>query len=1258
MVSSRCSRFVDGCLSIIITSNIVTNNFIRSDARLPPVYNGLENLTPLIRENADTVQFLDINPASRSAVSYNGTVRALPLDTDYIAIGWRQDVFHKHNVPPELSPPRTVQDLARLAEMLNGLDHNDDGEGDWGVCLTPQVNYFYAFVAPILQTALRDPKTGTQTGQNMFFDSDTFEPFIRVPGFRSALELYWRIIRASNCQDQLANGEKCDRKTAFPTGRCAMVISMPGTLTNMLRNGGKYAPRPRTDDNTGEVVWDVNDQPLGEGGTYWGRRAPMPGSSIVQDWSTKGYPLVSCQDSNNNFCPLADSDGINFAPFFAEGGEAYALNGRQSKPAARTIMWDMFTWLSELPVTELPLSGQYRKSHLDEEHREDLMANAGWPEQMVDDIFDLLGKYFLSEDEGGNPVQDLLMLGFPDYMGALNEELHTNFLGVSKDATGGLFDRSDPSASIDPVRDAAAFEDAFNSFVDNLESRYNAISDNISGGQLGQLQRWRQSLNLPWRTNEELCTAALSSDVASFRRLQCPSVVDLAALCQTHPNDVSNYDDNMCATIYATSDGTNAAVIAPAVVIPVLFIAAILAYVYVEKKKRSVDAIWSVKPDELKFDEPPEIVGRGTFGLVLLAEYRGTQVAVKRVIPPKMEFNKGSSSLSELSGSGTFRRKMLGDGDTTVSTTTGDITLPGESSDKNGPSERSPGALSFDADASNSSLKSRPRESNGGVSLKFDFPENTEDGMEPSPFPVDEESGLRSGKMHNSNGSLAMTKTAGHASGEILHFSGSKSTNHNKSGFKSGVKKIFGFHEADDYDKLKADFIVEMRHLATLRHPCITTVMGAVIDKREEPMLVMEYMHYGSLNDLLKNKTVSVDGDMLLPILQDICQGLRFLHAADPQIIHGDLKSANILVDSKYRAKVADFGLSQKRNMGATGTPYWMAPELLRGDSENTSSSDVYSFGIILYEVYSRKDPYEGEQFAKVIAGVCDTKKNKRPPVPHGCPETVATIMKECVDGNANARPSFEELDLRLKRLNVESVEPGEMPLSAARSKKMKRDLQNADNLLYDIFPRHIADALREGRKVEPEHHECVTIFFSDIVGFTVISQKIGPMKVAKMLDRLYAAFDDLTHKHDIFKIETIGDAYLAVANLVKDQKTDHAKRVAEFSIDAIKAASEVMVDEDDPSLGFVTIRVGFHSGPVISDVVGTRLPKYGMFGDSINTASRMESNSIAGRIHCSLVSANLLREQAPDIPLVSRGTLNIKGKGNMETYFVNETKL
>merc|ERR1712174_28873 len=126
------------------------------------------------------------------------------------------------------------------------------------------------------------------------------------------------------------------------------------------------------------------------------------------------------------------------------------------------------------------------------------------------------------------------------------------------------------------------------------------------------------------------------------------------------------------------------------------------------------------------------------------------------------------------------------------------------------------------------------------------------------------------------------------------------------------------------------------------------------------------------------NETVPLDGDLLLPILRDIAQGLRFLHAANPQVIHGDLKAANVLVDRKFRAKVADFGLSSKRGLGCTGTPLWMAPELLRGES-NTTSSDVYAFGISLYEIYSRKDPYwdeeeKGDILKKVLKG-------KRPPV-------------------------------------------------------------------------------------------------------------------------------------------------------------------------------------------------------------------------------------------------------------------------------------
>ena len=418
--------------------------------------------------------------------------------------------------------------------------------------------------------------------------------------------------------------------------------------------------------------------------------------------------------------------------------------------------------------------------------------------------------------------------------------------------------------------------------------------------------------------------------------------------------------------------------------------------------------------------------------------------------------------------------------------------------------------------------------------------------------------------------------------------------------------------------------------------------LGAVTTG-DTPMIVLEYLEHGSLYDLLHNETMVLEGDLLLPILRDISQGVRFLHAADPQVIHGDLKAANILVDRSFRAKVADFGLSQKKHLGGTGTPFWMAPELLRNESSNTTSSDVYSFGIILYEVFSRRDPYEGEGNTKeILSLVCDKLVKKRPLPPRNMPDKIKSLMADCVEDDPETRPTFEELDKRLQRINAESVDAGQLGPSRAKSSSIS---------LFDIFPRHIAEALRDGRTVEAEHRDSATIFFSDIVGFTTLSATMDPRKVADLLDRLYTKFDQLSQKHDCYKVETIGDAYMAVTNLVKDQAHDHAKRIAEFAIDAVAAANEIYIDLDDQSKGFVNIRCGFHSGSVVADVVGTRNPRYCLFGDAVNTASRMESNSKENRIHCSAASYSLLKEQCPGLPVKCRGRIPVKGKGQVRCF-------
>jgi class 3 adenylate cyclase len=256
--------------------------------------------------------------------------------------------------------------------------------------------------------------------------------------------------------------------------------------------------------------------------------------------------------------------------------------------------------------------------------------------------------------------------------------------------------------------------------------------------------------------------------------------------------------------------------------------------------------------------------------------------------------------------------------------------------------------------------------------------------------------------------------------------------------------------------------------------------------------------------------------------------------------------------------------------------------------------------------------------------------------------------MKKCWSANAFFRPSAKDIDYVLVEMSSKDTEPLETAKECIRD-----NLKRKPTSLYDVFPKHIADALNAGKKVEAESHEIVTIVFSDIVGFTTISEKFPPMKVSTMLDRLYQAFDALADKHHIFKVETIGDAYMGVTNLDGSEYDTHVKQIAEYSIDAVRAASQILIDEDDPAVGYVQIRVGFNSGPVVSNVIGSLNPRYGLFGDTVNTASRMESNSMPGRIHCSLASAKLLESQAPTIPLALRGIIKVKGKGKMKTYCV-----
>lgn len=661
----------------------------------------------------------------------------------------------------------------------------------------------------------------------------------------------------------------------------------------------------------------------------------------------------------------------------------------------------------------------------------------------------------------------------------------------------------------------------------------------------------------------------------------------------------------------------------------VFLVVGVLVFFYLGYKKKQSDSVWHINVDELHFNEPPEIIGQGGFGVVILGQYRGTKVAVKRVLPPAKD-KRGSSLLT---GSGEGSANIIG--------TKGSVEVGSEDAAKNG-----------------TKCKDKRKDSGAIKNVKFD--EKSGD--------IESQTISKSGSFDLKGGTSGSNKDwerlmMGHnTDNDILRILESATTSDHGSGSGSlrsatASQSIFLrmlplWLRCDDHSGRVSEFVKEMRLLSSLRHPCITTVMGAVVSNTVDPMLVMEYMEYGSLHDLLHNETITLGGEIILQVVRDIVQGMQFLHASKPPLLHGDLKAQNILVDSRFRAKVSDFGFShfktaKGRNI-LQGTPFYMAPEYLRRRSEYTQACDIYSFSMILYEIYARASPFEGEDPRKILPKVCHPRLNKRPAIPENMPSKMAELMKKCWSANAFFRPTGKDLDYLMVEMSSKDTEPLEIATD-----KNHWNLKRKTTSLYDVFPKHIADALNAGKKIDAESHEIVTIVFSDIVGFTTISQRFSAMKVSTMLDRLYQAFDEVAQKYHIFKVETIGDAYMGVTNLDGSEFDTHAKQCALYAQDAIRAASQIVIDEDDPSLGCVQIRVGINSGPVVSNVIGSLNPRYGLFGDTVNTASRMESHSMPGKIHCSFATAQLLMQQAPDIPLTLRGIIRVKGKGKMKTYWV-----
>ncbi|KAH8378938.1 hypothetical protein KR009_002164 [Drosophila setifemur] len=497
----------------------------------------------------------------------------------------------------------------------------------------------------------------------------------------------------------------------------------------------------------------------------------------------------------------------------------------------------------------------------------------------------------------------------------------------------------------------------------------------------------------------------------------------------------------------------------------------------------------------------------------------------------------------------------------------------------------------------------------------------------------------------------------------------------------------------------------ELKLLRDARHDNICAFIGACTDP-PNICIISEYCTRGSLKDILENEDVKLDNMFVASMVADIIRGVIYLHES-PIRFHGALCTSNCLVDSRWVVKLTDFGLfafkqgiedsfTDMQHMSAKclseffdcesqfvllinfetiSELLYRAPELLRqGPSSlvaGTQRGDSYSFGILLYEMHVRRGPFgeTGLTAMQCLQKVIQPQDQTHPYRPSLQPletafDCVSECLRECWEERPEERPDFKTIRAKLRPLRkgmrpnifdnmmamMEKYANNLEALVDDRTDQLQEEKKKTDALLHEMLPRCVADQLKKGHKVDPEHYEQVSIYFSDIVGFTAMSAECTPLQVVDFLNDLYTCFDSIIGHYDVYKVETIGDAYMVVSGLPLRNGDLHAAEIATMSLHLLSAVSEFKIRHRPTNR--LLLRIGIHSGPVCAGVVGLKMPRYCLFGDTVNTASRMESSGVPLKIHCSWQCRQLL-ERLGGYYFQERGVISMKGKGDQRTYWL-----
>ncbi|UYV83062.1 NPR1 [Cordylochernes scorpioides] len=407
--------------------------------------------------------------------------------------------------------------------------------------------------------------------------------------------------------------------------------------------------------------------------------------------------------------------------------------------------------------------------------------------------------------------------------------------------------------------------------------------------------------------------------------------------------------------------------------------------------------------------------------------------------------------------------------------------------------------------------------------------------------------------------------------------------------------------------------LMEIKMVREAQHPHLARFIGLCIEP-PNVAIITEFCPRGSLQiivkplldnyhhiviydcwtiveqDVLRNESLKLDWIFKYSLMSDIIKGMYYIHNSEIRV-HGRLSSSNCVVDSHFVLKLTDFGL-----------PSFREDYTINFNSKSTKKT--LCADIVQRVVRSERPPF-------------------RPQLePVSCSIELMQLLERCWAEDPGERPDFHTV--RAEMHAIVKVEHGDVNimenlltrmaqyannlevLVEQRTEAFHEEKRRSEKLLYQVLPRSVAEQLKQGKAAQPELFQSVTIYFSDIVGFTALCSVSTPMQVVDFLNDLYTCFDAIVSDYDAYKVETIGDAYMVVSGLPDRNGTRHAPEVARLALALLKASRQFRIRHRPQDR--LRLRIGLHSGPCCAGVVGRKMPRYCLFGDTVNTASRMES--------------------------------------------------